>query len=419
MLTALRLISPTNLRSSRTKAVLCIFSKQSPVRQIATKTQLKQFKVQKKILGQFEIQQRYGFHTSRPRHIPPVVALLIRPVVQVTAFIFGRLFKKWWKKKSPGERQKYLNWFITRKKSFYGFLGFFLFALFVYYVGHLQTDPITKRPRFIIFTKEQQAAFAKLTLEMILEQNEGRLLPHTHPAYRRLINIIERILKANQDLQAVQDKEWSLTVVDEPIKNAYVLPGGNIFVFKGALNLVENDDQLAIILAHEMAHELLNHSMEQVSRGFILDIILTLPIVLLWAFFPDVVAALFQVLGHSIINIFHNLPYSRALESEADEVGLILAAKACFDVREAVVFWGMMRMLTELNIEKEPPPILSTHPDHGDREKHLNEAMPHAIALRNSSGCSYLSPRDPRNRFYMRTKKDHKEYFSRRGIARS
>ena len=67
--------------------------------------------------------------------------------------------------------------------------------------------------------------------------------------------------------------------------------------------------------------------MEQVSRGVILDIILALPIALLWAFFPDIVAALIQLFGQSIINIFHNLPYSRALESEADDVGLILAAK--------------------------------------------------------------------------------------------
>ena len=67
--------------------------------------------------------------------------------------------------------------------------------------------------------------------------------------------------------------------------------------------------------------------MEQVSRGVILDIILALPIALLWAFFPDMLAAIFQIMGQSIINIFHNLPYSRALESEADDVGLILAAK--------------------------------------------------------------------------------------------
>lgn len=67
--------------------------------------------------------------------------------------------------------------------------------------------------------------------------------------------------------------------------------------------------------------------MEQVSRGVILDMILAVPIIFLWAFFPDAVAAIFQIVGQGVINIFHNLPYSRALESEADDVGLILAAK--------------------------------------------------------------------------------------------
>lgn len=411
MLNTLRIISSVNKRRN----LFLIVSKQYFTRQYSTTVQLKRIPL--KHYSRIGIFQRHEFHTTEPRRIPPIVAIIIRPLVQIGAFVFGRAFKKWWKKKTPEEQKVYINWLKSRKNAFFGFLGFFVFALFLYYVTHLQIDPITKRPRFIIFTKEQQELFAKLTLQIHLEQNKGHIVPENHPVYMRLTRITQRLLNANKDLQSVKDKEWSLTVVDGALKNAYVLPGGHIFVFLGALNLVENDDQLAIILAHEMSHELLNHSMEQVSRGVILDVLLALPIVLLWAVFPDAVAAIFQILGASVINIFHHLPYSRALESEADDVGLILAAKACFDVREAVVFWGIMRTLTELKIEKDIPPILSTHPDHGDREKHLNELMPNAIALRNNVGCSYLSPRDPRNKFYMRTKKDHELYFKSRGIT--
>ncbi|XP_048511921.1 metalloendopeptidase OMA1, mitochondrial-like isoform X2 [Athalia rosae] len=257
-----------------------------------------------------------------------------------------------------------------------------------------------------MFTKQQEAAFAKLIFDAHLEEHKDHILPKDHPIYKRLLKITNRILNANKDLPYVKDKQWTLSVIDNPTKNAYVLPGGNMFIFTGALQMVENEDQLSFIVAHEMAHALLKHSIEQVSNGFIVDLLLVFPIIIIWAIFPDLIAGLLQFLGTSFVKILHDLPYSRALETEADEVGLTLSAKACIDVREAVVFWGMMRTLKDMNSEQDQIPWLSTHPNDEDREKNLNSQMAQAIALRSTYQCPMLNPRDPRKIFYEKSQKE-------------
>ena len=127
MLTALRIISPANLRNSRFKVVYCINSKRNFVRKISTELQVQKFKTQSKVLSQFGTEQRCGFHTSRPCCIPPVLALILRPVIQIGAFIFGRSFKKWWKQKTKEEKQYYIDWLMSKKSSIYG-EGFFYFT---------------------------------------------------------------------------------------------------------------------------------------------------------------------------------------------------------------------------------------------------------------------------------------------------
>lgn len=80
------------------------------------------------------------------------------------------------------------------------------------------------------------------------------------------------------------------------------------------------------------------------------------------------------------------MPRGRRYEKEADQVGLKILSKACFDIREAVVFWSMMKQLSHLNIETEISTWLSTHPAHEDREKYLDTMLPEAIDLRNQCG---------------------------------
>ena len=75
------------------------------------------------------------------------------------------------------------------------------------------------------------------------------------------------MLKGNRDLRQIYDKSWTVTVIDQPVKNAFVLPSGNIFVYKGMLDFCINDDQLAVILGHEMAHAVLGRLSHRVVKS--------------------------------------------------------------------------------------------------------------------------------------------------------
>lgn len=128
---------------------------------------------------------------------------------------------------------------------------------------------------------------------------------------------------------------------------------------------------------------------ELLSRRVVLDIFLAVPIAFLWAMFPSLLAIVLQTLGINIADILLKLPYSRKLENEADDIGLKLAAKACFDVREAVVFWGLMKSLIELDVEPKEIPWLSTHPNHEERQQNISAKLSDAIKLRMESKVNY------------------------------
>lgn len=129
MFKTLRILSTINLHSSGNNLFFIISKQKLFARQLSTKYQLKQIR-----LKRYEFIQRNEFHTTEPRKIPPIVAILIRPLVQFGGLIFGRAFKKWWKKKSPEEQKVYINWLKSRKNAFFGkrvCLFFFFYFIFI------------------------------------------------------------------------------------------------------------------------------------------------------------------------------------------------------------------------------------------------------------------------------------------------
>ena len=99
-------------------------------------------------------------------------------------------------------------------------------------------------------------------------------------------------------------------------------------MFTGLIKFVENDDELACIMAHEMSHAILQHAAEEISRSRLVDVLSISLALLVWAFLPtDLTAAVMQIVSDKFLKYFFELPYSRQLEKEADTVGLMLTAK--------------------------------------------------------------------------------------------
>lgn len=221
-------------------------------------------------------------------------------------------------------------------------------------------------------TPRQEEAMAMQAYHEVMQQFGGRILPANHPYSRFVTRVAKRLV----NVSGMENMKWEFYVVDSPEKNAFVLPGGKVFVFTGILPIVKNEDGMAAVLGHEISHQLARHSAEKLSFA---KILLALQITLsLFGIDPSFIFNRFTT------NFLVMLPFSRKCEEEADDIGLMLMSQACFDPHEAINVWKRM----EASGESDVPQFVSTHPSHKNRILHLTKKLPEAIETRNKSDCS-------------------------------
>lgn len=276
--------------------------------------------------------------------------------------------------------------------------GLMIGGLWSAYESHVVECPVTGRRRFVALTPDQAKKIGRTEFSNLLDEYREDILPRNHKEYERVSRVANRILAGNRDLRQIYDKQWTVTVVDQPTKNAFVLPSGNIFVFRGMLDFCENDDQLGVILGHEMAHAVLGHVAEKLTLASFIQVVMMLPFALMWAVLPnDGIALVANWFIDKVIHVVVELPFSRDMELEADQVGLLMTAKACFDVREAPALWGLMELMSEDPMETDKDlEFVSTHPSHSTRQESLAAQLSDALNIRNKYGCARLDcSRDP------------------------
>ncbi|KEF59892.1 uncharacterized protein A1O9_04740 [Exophiala aquamarina CBS 119918] len=243
----------------------------------------------------------------------------------------------------------------------------------IFYVANLEEVPITHRRRFNIISPATEKSLGAEGYSQILQQYQGKILPADHPVTRMVAKVVERLLPATGGLA---NDEWRVHVIDSPEEqNAFVMPGGKVFVFTGILPICMDDNGLAAVLAHEIAHDIAHHTAEKMSRGAFVVLVATL-----LSFVFDVGGDL----GNVVSNLFLALPNNRTQELEADYIGLLMMADSCFDPESAAAFWSRMK---EGN-PSEPPQFLSTHPSHYNRKDAILRYLPEARARFDNNGCS-------------------------------
>jgi predicted Zn-dependent protease len=177
---------------------------------------------------------------------------------------------------------------------------------------------------------------------------------------------------------------WEVTVFDEKDVNAFALPGGKIGVYTGLLGVAENQDQLATVIGHEIAHVLARHSAERVSTAMATQTGLA-------AIQASGVVSSPQMMGLLGLGaeVGVTLPFSRTQESEADTMGLDLMARAGFDPRASVDLW---RRMAKAGGDK-PAELLSTHPADATRIADLQSRLPEAMKLYEAARAQGKTPR--------------------------
>jgi predicted Zn-dependent protease len=191
----------------------------------------------------------------------------------------------------------------------------------------------------------------------------------------RLVQCITKELLQHVD-NSVYGGEWELIVFDDDQVNAFALPGGKIGVYTGLLKVAVNQHQIAAVVGHEIGHVIAKHGNERMSNNALIGIGQQATGQILAANEVAQTPEIMMALGVGLQ--FGALKYSRIHESEADEIGLTLMAKAGFKPSESVTLWQNMAAQSAGNRQ---PEFMSTHPAPDTRIENLNKQMPQAEKL--------------------------------------
>ena len=255
-----------------------------------------------------------------------------------------------------------------------------LYGLF-YYVSNQAPVPITGRSHLVDMTQEQEMALGLQTYQEILRQSQ--VIPDGQVV--ELVRTIgQRLAKAAADVDP--GFEWEFNVIASEQANAFALPGGKTAVYTGLISVAENHSGLAVVMGHEIAHAIARHGAERLAHQQLAQIG-NLAVNMALGDLDQ--ATQRMVMGALGVGAQYGvlLPFSRDHESEADYMGLLFVAQACFDPTEAPRLWERMG---EVSKGKQPTEFLSTHPSHETRIKQFQEWMPEALALRKQH-CSKSS----------------------------
>jgi predicted Zn-dependent protease len=192
---------------------------------------------------------------------------------------------------------------------------------------------------------------------------------------------VEKYMQQNNLSKELKNFNWDFNTIHENTINAWCMPGGKVVVYTGLLPVAKNENGLAVVMGHEIAHAIARHGNERMSESLLINLG---GLVLEEALKDKKQETQLLFLGLYMVgsNLALALPNSRMQESEADKLGLIFMSMAGYDPSEAIPFWQRMSAINK----NTTPQFLSTHPSDETRIKKLTELIPEIKA-------TYYKPR--------------------------
>jgi len=228
--------------------------------------------------------------------------------------------------------------------------------------GCTHKTPYTERSQMIFMSAKEELALGETSYKQAL--SKAKIINNTYDS-KRIKTIGAKIaLAANRP-----DFKWEFNLVQNDEMNAFCLPGGKVVVYTGILKAAKNDDQLATVISHEVAHALARHGAERMSSAKVQQGIQILGNIVLATTAPEYTNTFNQAYGIGS-NLGVMLPYGRLQESEADEIGIYLMVKAGYNPNEAVNFWKNMN-----TGKKSTNEFFSTHPSSSTRIKDIENVI--------------------------------------------
>lgn len=257
---------------------------------------------------------------------------------------------------------------IFFRRATRGLIGFLALLLLTW---GCSTVPYTGRPQVLMVSQEKEVALGYQAFRKI----QRNFRPARNPALQaRVRQVGERIARVAER----PDYQWEFVVFeDDRTANAFCLPGGKVGIFTGLFKYIQSDEDLAVIISHEVAHALARHAGERLSQGTLAQLggaALGLGLAALGA---SPTAGRVALHGYELgTKLGILLPYSRLQEAEADRIGLILMAKAGYNPEAAIHFWE--RFAEGKKDKARLPQFLSTHPSDPERLRNMRTWLPEA-----------------------------------------
>lgn len=239
-----------------------------------------------------------------------------------------------------------------------------------------KTVPITGRKQINLVPDAMLSAMALTAYDLVvknsttLAKNDERAQLVTRVG-TKIQQAAETYMQQHNMSKDLKNFKWDYNTVDATTINAWCMPGGKVVVYTGLLPYTQNENALAVVMGHEIAHAIAHHSNERMSQSLLINLG---GIVLQDALKEKKKETQALFLGLYMVgsNLALALPNSRMQESEADKLGLIFAAMAGYDPDEAIPFWQRMNAGNKSNV----PEFLSTHPSDETRIKKISVLIP-------------------------------------------
>lgn len=239
---------------------------------------------------------------------------------------------------------------------------------------------ITGRKQFAIIPSSQILPMSFSNYETVLKTSKlstnKKQTELVKRVGKRIQNAVESYFAKENMSAQLSAFRWEFNLIDEAIANAWCMPGGKVAFYTGILPICKDENGVAVVMGHEIAHAIANHGNERMSQG-LLQQVGSLALSEALKNKPEETKSLYMTAYGVGSNLLAVLPFSRLHESEADKMGLIFMAIAGYDPHQAPEFWKRM---AAQNKGKEPPQFLSTHPSNQTRIDDLNAAIPEAMS---------------------------------------
>ncbi len=237
--------------------------------------------------------------------------------------------------------------------------------------------PLTGRKQLSLMPESEMILMANSSYEEFLKENKviptGKEADKIKEIGNKIKEAVEIYFKENNLEQQLEGFDWEFNLVENEAINAWCMPGGKVVFYTGILPICEDDDGIAVIMGHEIAHAVAKHSNERMSQALGIGAIGLIASVIVGTESPENLQVFNELFGLGA-NVGVLLPNSRKQESEADRLGLIFMSMAGYNPEKAIGFWQRMSALNK----ETPPELLSTHPNDQTRIEDIRKCLPEA-----------------------------------------